>query len=82
MHLTKLNSQNLTEKFSNFQTVHGLVFQEGHWIWENSGVPFTFGKYRRGENKHCLYIDRYDKEWKVANCNDTMWFKPLCQINA
>ena len=63
-----------------------IVFQVGHWVWESSGVPFTYTNWRSGEpnnsggNEDCVYIDMGSKGWNDYNCASSWDTKPLCQI--
>ena len=62
-----------------------MFFQEGHWVWENSGISVTFliwypGQPEGGKSQNCAVIDvpQHD-QWHDAHCN---WSgaKPICQI--
>ena len=59
-------------------------FQEGHWVWENSGISATFlnwypGQPQGGKSENCAVIDtpRHDM-WHDAPC--TYSYKTICQI--
>ena len=69
--------------------MNNLVFQEGHWVWESSGVPLTFTNWLPGEpnnfkgNQDCLLIRSFHssrENWDDNYCDDTN-MKPLCQIS-
>ena len=69
--------------------LNDFVFQEGNWVWENSGVPFENGYTNwasgnpdnHGGNQECLVVDKSDKKWRDTWCDNNR-FKPLCQIDA
>ena len=84
---TKYEWQNNSE-ISTLCSFHlnDFVFQEGNWVWESSGVPFTFTNWASGEpngsEDDCLVIYRGNKKWYDDNCENTTYYKPLCQIDA
>ena len=69
--------------------LNDFVFQEGQWLWENSGVPLENGytNWQSGEpnnydgNQDCLNIVKGGK-WYDLNCDLNGYEKPLCQIDA
>ena len=52
-----------------------FVFQEGQWVWEHSGVPFTYKNWASGypNGGNCLFMftDRHG-----------MWFSQGTQIES
>ena len=65
-----------------------LALQEGHFIWEESGLPLTYNNWRavskepngqRGENCGEIYNSANDYEWNDAACTNTNR-KSICQI--
>ena len=57
-------------------------FQEGHWVWENSGIPLTFTNWKSGgndknENRGEIYKHGI---WNDILCDRSDRDKPLCQI--
>ena len=84
--------QNLWEKNSEISSLcsfhlNDLVLQEGQWVWQSSGVPFTYTKWgwdqpNGGGYEDCLYIQKMDKKWNDFKCDNTSYNKPLCQIDA
>ena len=64
--------------------MNDFVSQEGHWVWETSGVPFAYTNWSTGQpdndgNQDCMIINRSKKRWYDFNCAHT-GMKPLCQI--
>ena len=60
-------------------------FQEGHWVWENSGISATFLNWapsepqNHGGNEDCARIDAQKRKWYDVPC---YWAqaKPICHI--
>ena len=65
-----------------------LIFQEGHWVWENSSVPFNYTYWNPGEpnnaggNEDCLAFWFSTRKWNDVPCDYASAYKPLCQITA
>ena len=55
--------------------MNDFVFQEGQWVWERSGVPFTYknwdSDYSDGGNCLFIFTDRHG-----------MWFSQETQIES
>ena len=71
---------------STTNTYFHFIFKEGHWIWENSGAPFSYTYWNSGEpsggNENCLAYWSSTKGWNDASCDYDTAYKPLCQIIA
>ena len=70
--------------------LNDFVFQEGHWVWESSGVPFTYTNWRSGEpnnsggNEDCVY--KYYDYWNDDVCTNmvgmlSLKIHALCEYN-
>ena len=71
--------------------LHFLIFQEGLWVWESSGIPLNYTNWESGQpNKwsfsedyeDCMFIYRISKKWGASMCISGGTGKPLCQIDA
>ena len=69
--------------------LNNFVFQDGHWVWESSGVPIsTYSNWASGQptngggNEDCLFITdhRGDNKWYNVKCDQSNYRKPLCQM--
>ena len=71
---------------STTNTYFHFIFKEGHWIWENSGAPFSYTYWNSGEpsggNENCLAYWSSTRGWNDAPCDYDTAYKPLCQIIA
>ena len=60
-------------------------FQEGHWVWENSGISATFvnwhpGQPNEGRKANCAILVKQNDRWHDVPCTSWAGAKPICQI--
>ena len=70
----------------NPSLLNEFIFQEGHFVWESSGVPLSYVNWGSGapydgsENEDCLYIYSPDMKWGDDKCGVSVAYKPFCQL--
>ena len=71
-----------TYKYISLTLSLSFHLQEGHWVWENSGIPLTFTNWKSGgddRNENCGEIYKHGI-WNDILCDRSDRDKPLCQI--